>query len=81
MDLEDIRESVLRILVELHGNIDYEAEEKMVDDKILDSFDMATLISELAEEFEVEIDSDKCTADHFNSLDALTEMIADLLEA
>lgn len=80
MDMEDIRESILNILQEIHSNIDFESEEKMVDDKILDSFDLATLVTELSEEFEVEIDTDLCSAENFNSVDALSEMIADLLE-
>ena len=36
MDVEEIREGVLAILKELHEDIDFEAEDKMVEDKILD---------------------------------------------
>ena len=35
MDVEEIREGVLAILKELHEDIDFEAEDKMVEDKIL----------------------------------------------
>ena len=52
MDLEEISEGVLAILQELHEDIRFEAEEKMVDDKILDSFDLVTLVTELGEEFD-----------------------------
>ena len=34
MDVEEIREGVLAILKELHEDIDFEAEDKMVEDKI-----------------------------------------------
>ena len=47
MDVEEIREGVLAILKELHEDIDFEAEDKMVEDKILDSFDLVTLVTEL----------------------------------
>ena len=50
MDVEEIREGVLAILKELHEDIDFEAEDKMVEDKILDSFDLVTLVTELGEE-------------------------------
>ena len=55
MDVEEIREGVLAILKELHEDIDFEAEDKMVEDKILDSFDLVTLVTELGEEFDVDI--------------------------
>ena len=71
MDVEEIREGVLAILKELHEDIDFEAEDKMVEDKILDSFDLVTLVTELGEDF---------IAENFNSVDSLADMIARLLE-
>lgn len=41
-----MRESILAILEELHADVDFECEEKLVDDKILDSFDLVTLVTE-----------------------------------
>ncbi len=80
MDVEEIREIILGILQELHEDIDFEAEEKMVDDKILDSFDLVTLVTELGEEFDVEITAKDFVAENFNSLDTLSSMIARLLD-
>ena len=80
MDLEEIREGILNILQELHEDINFEAEEKMVDDKILDSFDLVTLVTELGEEFEVDITAKDFVAENFNSVDALSQMIARLME-
>ena len=78
MDVEEIREGVLAILKELHEDIDFEAEDKMVEDKILDSFDLVTLVTELGEEFDVDIKD--FIAENFNSVDSLADMIARLLE-
>lgn len=80
MDLEEIREGVLGILQELHEDINFEAEEKMVDDKILDSFDLVTLVTELGEEFDIDITAKDFIAENFNSVDALSQMIARLME-
>lgn len=80
MDLEEITEGILKILQELHEDINFEAEEKMVDDKILDSFDLVTLVTELGEEFEVEITAKDFVAENFNSVEALSQMIARLME-
>ena len=80
MDVEEIREIILGILQELHEDIDFEAEEKMVDDKVLDSFDLVTLVTELGEEFEVDITAKDFVAENFNSVDSLSTMIARLIE-
>lgn len=76
--MEEIREGILEILQELHEDIDFEAEEKLVDDKILDSFDLVTLVSELGEEFDVNITAKDFVAENFNSVERLTKMIARL---
>ena len=75
MDVEEIREGVLAILKELHEDIDFEAEDKMVEDKILDSFDLVTLVTELGEEFDVDITAKDFIAENFNSVDSLADMI------
>ena len=80
MEREEIRESILQILEELHADIDFEKEEQLVDDKILDSFDMVTLVSELGEEFDIEITAKEFVAENFNSVDRLTKMVLCLLE-
>ena len=80
MDVEEIREIILGILQELHEDIDFEAEEKMVDDKVLDSFDLVTLVTELSDEFEVEITAKDFVAENFNSVDSLAGMIDRLLD-
>lgn len=80
MEREEIRESILQILEELHADIDFEKEEQLVDDKILDSFDLVTLVSELGEEFDIEITAKEFVAENFNSVDRLTKMVLCLLE-
>ena len=63
---------------DLHEDVDFENEDKLIDKKILDSFDIVTLISELSNEFDVTIPADKIIPENFNSADALAEMIAAL---
>ena len=80
MEFEEIKEGILDILEELHADVDYEAEEALVDDKILDSFDLVTLVTELGEEFDVEITAKDFVAENFNSVERLTNMIARLMD-
>lgn len=78
--MEEIREVIQEMLQELHEEVDFDKETKLVDDKILDSFDLVTLVAELGEEFDVEITAKDFIEENFNSLDALTKMIARLLD-
>lgn len=80
METEEIREGILAILEELHADIDFESEEQLVDDKILDSFDLVTLVTELGEEFDVEITAKDFVAENFNSVERLTDMIVRLMD-
>lgn len=80
MQKEEIRESILEILQELHEDGDFENEEKLVDYKILDSFDLVTLVAELGEEFDVEITARDFVPENFNSVERLTNMVIRLMD-
>ncbi len=68
-------EKVREILEDIDDSIDYEAEEKLVDDGLLDSFGIITLIGELEEEFDVKIGPAEIVAENFNSCKALAQMV------
>lgn len=80
METDEIREGILAILEELHADIDFASEEQLVDGKILDSFDLVTLVTELSEEFDVEITARDFVAENFNSVERLTAMIVRLMD-
>ncbi|MCR4798088.1 MAG: acyl carrier protein [Lachnospiraceae bacterium] len=75
----DTRKEVLEILEELHPDIDFETEKSLIDDKVLDSFDVVTLVTELGSAFDIEITAADMVPENFNSLDAMTEMVENLL--
>ena len=66
-------EELLEILKSLHPEVDYET-----DDKILDSFDIVTLMSEIWEHFGVEILAEHLEAKNFNSAQAIYNLIEEL---
>lgn len=78
--MEEIREGILEILEELHADVEYEKESKLVDNKVLDSFDLVTLVSELSEKFDIDITARDFIPENFNSVDALAAMVDRLLE-
>ncbi len=73
-------EQLIKILQELHPEVDFENSESLIDSKILDSFDIITLISEIHEEFDVKIPVDEITPKNFNSAKALYALIERLQE-
>ena len=73
-------ETILEILEELHSDIDFMKEDKLVDNKILDSFDLVTLVSELGEAFDVEITAKDFVPENFNSVKSMHLMVERLLE-
>ena len=50
-------ETLLEILNDIDDTVDWENETALIDDRILDSFGVISLISELEDQFEVEIDA------------------------
>ena len=79
--MNETLQTVIEILQELHEDVDFENETRLIDGKILDSFDIVTLISELSNEFDITIPADKIIPENFNSAQALAEMVAELEDA
>lgn len=75
-----MREQIIGILEQIKGGIAYATEEKLIDDKLLDSFDVISLISELADAFDVEIEIDDMLPVNFNSVDAICALVEKLQE-
>ena len=71
-------EKLLEILKELHEDVDYESCDTLIDDGILDSFDIVTLVAEISEEFDVSIPAEKLVPENFNSSKAIMALINSL---
>lgn len=71
-------DELLEILSDLHPDVDFETEEGLIDNMILDSFDIVTLISEISENFDVTISAEHIIPENFNSAQALYALIEKL---
>lgn len=71
---------VIEILTDLRPDIDFEKEKTLVDDEILDSFDIISLVQELDEEFDITIKPADLIPDNFNSAEAIWELVERLME-
>lgn len=78
--MDNIMETLVEILTDLHPDVDFETCDTLIDDKILDSFDIVSLISEINNEWDVTIPADKIAPEYFNSAEALCALIEELLD-
>jgi D-alanine--poly(phosphoribitol) ligase subunit 2 len=68
-------EKLLKILKDLHEDVDFETSEKLIDRKILDSFDIITIITEIDSEYDVAIPAEEIVPENFNSAKAIYSLI------
>lgn len=73
-----MREELMEILTELRPEVDFATETQLIDDGILDSFDLVSLIGEINDSFDVEISFDDIEPENFNSVDAMEKLIQKL---
>ena len=76
--MNETLETIIGILSDLHEDVDFTAEDKLIDKKILDSFDIITVITEINSEFDVAIPADKIVPENFNSAKALAALVEEL---
>lgn len=69
---------LIEILANLHPEVDFETCTTLIDDKILDSFDIISVISEINEEFDVVIPAEEIIPENFNSAQALYDLVTRL---
>ncbi len=74
-------DKLLKILNELHGDIDFTKENALIDDGILDSLDIVSLITEINDEFDISIPAEEIIPENFNSADSIMNLINRLDEA
>lgn len=74
-----MRERVLAILKGVKKGVDFENnEKKLIDDGILDSFDIISIATDLSDEFDVDISAYELEPENFNTVDAIVELIKSL---
>lgn len=76
--MSEIMDVVLDILSELHADVDFDTCDTLVDDKILDSFDIITIISEIADQLDVTISAEYIVPENFNSAEAIGNLVQKL---
>ena len=70
---------ILEILKSIRSDIDFENEEKLIDNGILDSFDIVSIVAELCDEYDITITADQLEPVNFNSAKAMFDLVNSIL--
>ena len=73
-------EKLIEILEDLQPEVDYETTENLIDGRYLDSLTILSLVSEIEDEFDVEIPTVEIIPDNFNSAEKIWKLIKRLEE-
>lgn len=71
-------EELIRIMSEIRPDLDFTLEDKLIDDDVLDSFDIIQIVSEVNDFFGIELNVNDLLPEKFNSAEALYELISRL---
>ena len=75
---EEMKNRILEILADALPQIDFSTSAKLVDDGILDSLSIVTIVTELSLEYDVEFDLDQLEPANLNSVDAMVDTVLSL---
>lgn len=70
-----MKERILKLLEGIQPDIDFENETALIDDSLLESFDVIQIVTGLMDEFDISIDADDIEPENLNSLDAICAMV------
>lgn len=68
-------EQIIEILQSVREGIDYENETALVDDGLLDSFDIVGLVTELKDAYDIDITVEDLVPENFNSAEAIFNLV------
>ena len=73
-------EELLEILQDIKPGVDFENEESLIGDEILDSFDIVNLVTKLNDEFDIEITPSYLIPENFETVKDIYNLIKKLQE-
>ena len=66
---------LLDILKSIRPDVDFENEKTLIDDEILDSLDVISIVGEINDYYDIEINVGDMTPENFNNIGALMALI------
>lgn len=73
-------EELVKILKEIKPEVNFEEEDNLIENEILDSLDIVTLVSAINREFDIQIPINEIIPENFNSAQAIYKLIEKIEE-
>ena len=77
---EEKMDELLELLEDIKEDVDFEHCDTLIDDHIIDSFDILQIISTLNDHYDISIPASEIVPENFNSAKALYAMVERLME-
>ena len=72
-------EKLMEILVDIRPDVDFQTQDRLIDDGVLDSFDIISIVSEINSVFDISINVADLLPENFNSAAALWRLVESLM--
>ncbi len=76
----DVRTELKEMLLDIYSDVDFDNEQNLVDEGVLDSMDIVNLVTEINDNFDISIGAKDMIPDNFNSLEATTALVQKLID-
>ena len=70
-----MKNKIFNILTEIRPEFDFSADVNFIEEGMLDSFDVVTLVTELDNQFEISIDGMDVIAENFSSVEKIITLL------
>ena len=70
-----MREKIMDILKSIRSDIDFNNEKSMIDEGILESFDVIQIVTTIMDEFDIFIDADDIEPENLNSFESICSLV------
>lgn len=68
-------QKLIEILTEICPGVDFNEEKALVDDGLIDSFEIVSIVAEIMDNYDIELDVDDLLPENFNSAEAMMQLI------
>lgn len=74
-----MREQIIAILENMKPGVDFEKQTRMIEDHVLESMEILQLVSDLSDEFDIEITVMHIKPEHFQSVEAICDLVEQIM--
>ncbi|MEY8509490.1 phosphopantetheine-binding protein [Lachnospiraceae bacterium 42-17] len=75
-----MRETILEILSESNAKIRINADKNLLEERLIDSFEIVNIVMKLEDAFHIEINPELIVSANFQTVDSIVKLVQDIVE-